>query len=192
MLDFLRSSFYAVSKNSLVLVLLNWLFFGFLVIGALLGQAGAMFFGWRVGEEVLRLGVSNVVFTVLGIFLFNLVVSGFILVTLTGLAFFVLPVVFLLYRALLWGALLNQLSTLLFLVAFLTVVLEGEGYVLAGLAGVNLGLSWLVPKWVHEGENVCRLESVKRALKDVARIYVLIVAFLLVAAVVETLTLVLV
>jgi hypothetical protein len=188
MQDFLRSCFSVVSKNFLAFVALNWLFFGFLVIGALLGQTGIVFSRWPVGEEVLMLEVRNVGFMFLGIFLFNLVLSGFLLVTLTGLAFFALPVVFLLYRALLWGALLNQLSMPLFLVALLTLVLEGESYVLAALAGVNLGLSWLKPRRMFEGENLSRLESVKKTLTDIARIYVLVVMFLFVAAVIETVT----
>lgn len=169
----------------------NWLFFGAMVVGTLLEQAGILgAHEWPVGEEVFTLEVSNALLMVVSIFLFNLGFSGFLLVTLTGLVFFVLPLTFLLYRASLWGLLLNGLSTPSLLAALPTLILEGEGYVLAGVAGVNLGLSWLKPRWVYGREVSSRLESVKWAVKDCARIYVLVAAFLLVGAVVETLTLI--
>jgi len=92
----------------------------------------------------------------------------------------------------LWGVLLNGLLTSQFLAAFPTLILEGEGYVLAALAGVNLGLSLLKPEWAYKGEGLSRLEAVKRALKDCAYTYVLVAIFLFVAAVVETVTIFLV
>ncbi|MGD8506787.1 MAG: stage II sporulation protein M [Candidatus Bathyarchaeota archaeon] len=172
---------------------LNWLFFGAMVVGAVLDQVGVVwFFEWPVGQEVLTLRVDLAWIMVVDIFLFNLVLSSFLLVTLTGLLFFGLPLAFLLYRALLWGALINMLPTSLLFAALLTLILEGEGYVLASLAGFNLGLSWLKPKWVYEGEGLSRLESVKKALRDSLRVYVLVAVLLLCAAVVETLTIILI
>ena len=79
-----------------------------------------------------------------------------------------------------------------FLAALPTLALEGEGYVLAALAGVNLGLAWLKPKWAYRGEDLSRSEAVNKALKECARIYVFVAVFLFVAAVVETITLILV
>jgi len=188
---FLRVCVSVVLKRSLLLVVLNWLFFGALFVGALLGQAG--FLGihmWPLEEEVFTAEASDAVSIFATIFLFNLVLSGFLMVTLTGLAFFVLPVGFLLLRAFLWGVFLNGLPTQLFLASFPTLVLEGEGYVLASLAGVNLGLSWLKPEWAYKGEKLPRSESVKQAFKDCARIYVFVALLLLLGAVVETITLV--
>lgn len=190
MLDFLRRCLSAVVSRSWVLVVLNWLFFGFIVVGSVLGQMGIVeVYSWPFGE-VLPVDVSNVLLVVGFVFVFNLVLSGFVLVTLTGLAFFGLPVFFLCFRALLWGNLLSGLSTPSFLVVLPTLMLEGEGYVLAALAGVNLGLSWLKPNWAYRGEGLSRLDAVKKAFMDCARIYVLVTLFLLVAAVVETITLV--
>jgi len=190
MRDFLRSLFSVVLRKGWVWVFLNWLFFGFIVVGSLLGQIGVVqVYTWPFGE-IFSVDVSNAFLMVGFIFLFNLVLSGFLLVTLTGLGFFGLPLFFLSFRAFLWGVLLNGLSTPLFLAALPTLALEGEGYVLAALAGVNLGLSWLNPRWAYSGEDLSRLEAVKRALKDVGRIYVLVIVFLFAAAVVETLTLI--
>ena len=141
MSDFLRAVFSVVSKRGWVLVVLNWLFFGFVVVGSFVGQAGVVWVQvWPFGESLPN-GGGNVLLLIGMIFVFNLVLSGFVLVTLTGFVFFGLSVFFLSLRALLWWMLLNGLSTSLFLLALPTVILEGEGYVLAGLVGVSLGLS---------------------------------------------------
>lgn len=192
MRDFLKSCLSVVWRRVGVLVVLNWLFFGFIVFGGLLGQFGVVkIYYWPFGE-IFPVEVGNAFLTVGFIFISNLILSSFVLVTLTGLAFFGLPLFFIFFRAFLWGMLLNELSTPLFLAALLVVILEGEGYVLAALAGVDLGLSWLKPSWAYRREDLSRLEAFKRALKDCARIYVLVAAVLLVAAVVETLMLVLI
>lgn len=192
MRDFLKSCLSVVWRRVRVLVMLNWLFFGFIIFGGLLEQSGVVeVYYWPFGE-IFPVEVGNAFLTVGFIFISNLILSSFVLVTLTGLAFFGLPLFFISFRAFLWGMLLNGLSTPLFLAALPIVLLEGEGYVLAALAGVNLGLSWLKPSWAYRCEDLSRLEAFKRALKDCARIYVLIAAVLLVAAVVETLMLVLI
>jgi len=64
------------------------------------------------------------------------------------------------------------------------------GYVLAALAGVILGLSWLKPRSVYPGAELSRYEAVRRASRECMRIYVLVVLVLFIAAVVETVTLV--
>lgn len=190
---FLRDSVNVVTKRALLLVSLNWLFFGGLLAGALAAEAGfARFFVLPVGAEVFSSEVSNVVLLLISIFLFNLILSGFALLTLTGLGLFVLPVGFLILRAFLWGMLLDGLSTPVFLAALPTVVLEGEGYALAALAGIVLGLSWFKPKWAYPKEGLSRLEAIRRSLRDCARTYALVSIVLLLGATVETLTLILV
>lgn len=183
----------SVWRRSLLFGSLNLLYFGSLLVGALLAQAG--YVGFYEVSLVEGVPVEEVGgwLMVLDIFVLNMVLTAFIVTTLSGLVFFVFPVVVLLWRAVLWGALLNGLSTPLFLAALPTMVLEGEGYVLAGAAGVKLGLSWLMPKWTYgeEEKDLSRVESVKKALKETARIYVFVIMFLLVAAIVEMLTLIL-
>jgi len=188
MWSFFRIVVPAFVEKRWLFVVLNWLFFGIIFVGVLLGEAGL--FGFPLvpfTDNFFAIGEGGWVFTLSYVFIFNLVVSGFVLVTLSGILFFGLPVGFLLFRGFLWGVLLAGLPTPLFLVALPIVVLEGEGYVLACVAGVNLGLSWLSPRRAY-GEGLSREESFKRALKDCVRIYVLVVVFLFVAAVVETLT----
>lgn len=186
---FFRSCFSLIPRRISLFVALNWLFFGVMFAGNLLSYGGyGGFYEWPMGEDFVDMETRGLPLMVTDIFLFNLVVSGFVLVTLSGLLFFALPFVFLLFRAFLWGVLLGGLPTSLFLAAFPTLILEGEGYVLASLAGINLGLSWLRPEWAYEGEELSRLESVKKALRDCVRVYVLVAVLLFVAAVVEALT----
>lgn len=190
MWSFLRGCSAVVSKRALLFVVLNWLFFGSLLVGAFVAESGAVrAFRWSVGAEVFSLKSSNVVLLVVSIFFFNLVVSGFVLVTLTGLALFVLPFGFLSVRAFLWGMFLEGLSTPLFLAALPTLILEGEGYVMASLAGIILGLSWLKPRWMYKGDELSRSRAVKMAFQDSARIYVWVGVLLLMGTIVEAMTL---
>jgi hypothetical protein len=125
----------------------------------------------------------------LGIFLFNLVVSGFLLTTLSGLVFFGLPLLVLVWRALLWGVMIAQLPSPQFFVALPTLILEGEAYVIAAVAGALLGLSWLKPAWVNRGEKLTRRLALQAAWIECAKLYFWVVLLLIVGAVIEAVTL---
>jgi hypothetical protein len=125
---------------------------------------------------------------IVNIFFFSLIVSAFCVVTLPGLVFFAFPAVILALRVALWGATINQLPTPQFLAAFPTLILEGEGYVVASMAGIILGLSWLKPELAYKGEGLSRLKALKKALKECVYMYVLVTMILLVAAIVESIT----
>jgi hypothetical protein len=189
MLGLLKRCVAIISEQRVLFVLLNWLFFGTMLLTPFFApsqyvEPNEKFFNDLSARD-------NMLLAMLNIFFFNLLVSAFALVTLTGFLFFGIPVVFLLIRAWLWGALLNCISTTHLLIALPTLVLEGEGYVLATLAGVSVGLSWLKPQWVFK-EKLSRLDAFKRALREFGYIYVLVVIFLFAAAIVETMTLVLI
>lgn len=167
---------------------MNTLYFGFIVVGAFLEQARFMpLYELPSGDDFL-LFESGLPLMIVGIFVFNLVVSGFFFTTLSGLVFFAFPVGVLVLRALLWGALLNLLPTSPLLVALPTLVLEGEGYVLAAVSGINLGLSWFKPDWAYENRGFSRLEALKVAAKECLHLYGLVAGLLFVAAVVEAVT----
>ena len=68
----------------------------------------------------------------------------------------------------------------------LTVVLQMIPYSLAGGAGVNLGLSYIWPKPHYRGEKWLRLP--KEAVRDVLRIYLIIVPLFLIASLWEFLS----
>lgn len=120
----------------------------------------------------------------INIFLFNLVVSSLLLITLPGLVFFALPAIILLIKGVMWGILLNQLPTSLFLLAIPVFMFEGEGYVIASIAGINMGLSWLKPRWTYEG-SLSRREALKKALMDCVCLYFFVIILILAAAIIE-------
>jgi hypothetical protein len=119
------------------------------------------------------------------VFVFNVFISAFLVVTLPGLGFFALPAFFLVLRAYFWGLSLSQLSTSVFWAALPTVIIEGEAYVVAAVAGTMLGLSWLKPSRSHEGKMASRLVALKRAVRECAYLYVLAAILLAAAAVIE-------
>lgn len=129
---------------------------------------------------------------IFGIFVFNLVVSSFVFVTVPGFVFFPLSAGFLLYRAFLWGLLVYALPVWAFVAALPIIVLEGEAYVSAAVGGTIIGVSWVKPLWLHRGDRLSRREALKAALKECLGIYVLVIILLFAAAVVETATILLV
>jgi hypothetical protein len=170
-----------LSRRLWLLTLLNAVFFCGMFAAALATRGP-----YLSNEEQGVTGEIGITF--LSIFVSNLVVSGYLLLTVPGLLLFAVPVGVLAWRAAMWGVLLNGLSTPALLAALPTILLEGEGYVFAGAAGVILGLSWLRPRWVGL-EDVSRRESLRRAMKECAHLYVLVALLLLAAAAAETLTL---
>jgi hypothetical protein len=191
LLHFLKNCFATLSRRNLYFVILNWLFFASIVVGAFLAQFNGIGHFWVPFEtSPFQVGVSNGVVMVVTIFLYNLILSNLIIITLPGAIFFAVPAGFLCLKGLLVGIFLSNLSTARFLVALPTIVLEGEGYVLAALAGVILGLSWLLPKYLWRGEKLSRFEFFKSALKECLHIYVIVAIFLFAAAVVEAITIV--
>ena len=189
---FFNSCFSLISRRSLLFAATNATYFGCIFAAAVLGQF--LYEQLPYLDEVVGVGESFFGFDwpliILSIFLFNLVLSSFVFVTLPGLVFFPLSVVALVVRAVFWGIMLNQLPTPLFLAVFPTLILEGEAYVFAGVAGVDLGLSWLKPVLAYKDENLSRSDAFKKALKDCIRIYVLVSVLLFAAAVVEIVTIV--
>ncbi len=129
---------------------------------------------------------GSLILTVLSIFVFNLIVSAFVIITLPGFVLFPLSAAFLVYRAFIWGVLIYESPNWVFLIALPTLVLEGEGYVFAAVAGTLVGISWIKPKWVCKAESVSRAESLKKALRECAWAYVFVMMFLFIAAIVET------
>lgn len=182
---FLQGLERVLSARLLPLAMLNWLFFGSIVAGAFLKNADFIpnLNPYSVG--ILNGTVASPLLF-LSIFLVNLGVSGLLLLTLSGFVFFFVPPIVLSLRALIWGALLNGLSTSLLWLTFPVLILEGEAYALMGLSGITLGLSWVKPKWLFKEEVHDRDWDVKLALEESVHVNVLAIMLLAVAAAIET------
>lgn len=171
-------------------VLFNSLFFGCVFVVAFFAQfvfPPPLFWGWPL--RVSEVFVLNETFLPFWVFLFNLVVAAFVFVTLPGLCFFPLSIVALLFRAVLWGLLVYDVPNWVFLAALPVIVLEGEAYVVAALAGTVVGVSWLNPKWAYASEQLPRIEAFKKGVVECLRLYVVVALLLFIAAVMETMTL---
>lgn len=188
--NFFNSCWITLSRRSLLFTVINTVYFGSIFTSTLLMQW--WFPAPPNGEFVEFPGFAftdwGLPALVLSIFLFNLIVSGFILTTLTGLMFFVLPLAILVWRATIWGALLNGLSTPMLLLALPTLIFEGEGYVLTSVAGVILGLSWLKHSLIYGNEPISRGEALKKAFKEATRLFIWVTILLFVAALIEGFT----
>jgi len=191
MFDWFRSGLAVVSLRGRLWAFLNLVFFV-----SVFGVAFAvellfppeLSVGWQPRFPELIFGDTFLVIF-LSIFFSNLILSAFVFVTLPGFVFFPLSGAMLVYRAFLWGLLLRYQPTWLLLAALPTLVLEGEGYVLAAVGGTVAGVSWVKPKRVYKEEDLSRFAAFKKALKECLGIYVFVSIVLLVASAVETVTL---
>jgi len=173
-----------------VFALFNLLFFGSVLAVVFLAEfmfPSPLYGVWSPNVPGVFL-VGSWPVMVFGIFLFNLCVSAFAVVTLPGMVFFPLSTFFLLFRAVLWGLLLYALPVWPFVSVLPTVVLEGEAYVFAAVVGTVVGVSWVKPTWLFRDEGLSRVDALKRALKEGLKGYVFVAVLLFLAAVVETAT----
>lgn len=192
-----KSSWAVLWARPRLLVLMNVVFFGGLLVSTL--AMGTLFpptpyANLHPDIPDYFLGLSWPLM-VLAIFLSNLALSAFVVVSLPGFVFFPASACLLGYRAFLWGLLFGPLPTYTFLAALPIIFLEGEAYVLAATAGTTVGVSWLKPAWLqsarlHTSEAPSRCDAFRRALKECSEIYVLVILLLFVAAAVETATII--
>jgi uncharacterized membrane protein SpoIIM required for sporulation len=169
-----------------LLIALNWLFFGSVLLSAFLAQL------WPNLSDGSAEGFSpfsgNLLLLFLFIFTFNLIISAFLMLTLSGVLFFALPLVFLFVRGMIWGWLAFWAASETLLFALPTLCLEGEAYVLASAAGINIGLSWLKPGLTYKDEDLSRKEAFRRSWSECLHIYFLVSVLLLTASIAEVLT----
>jgi len=128
---------------------------------------------------------GNVVGAAVLTFLANLLVGAMVTITLPSLIVPFAGIAMGAYRAVLWGLLLAPTTSQLALVMIphsLTLILEGQGYILALLASYVHGMAFLRPQTVGvQGHRQGYLEGAKRT----GRLYVLVAIVLAVAAVYE-------
>lgn len=126
---------------------------------------------------------DNLALKILYTFFFNLVFGAFFSTTLTGLVFF-LPYVIAVWRSFIIGILVFGLnaSTSAMIVFYGTFILEFGAYCISSAAGTDLGLSIISPG--RKGK-ATRGEAVRESMRDMAKLYRLVVIILFVSAVWE-------
>jgi hypothetical protein len=187
---FLRAIIDVLSERGKLVTIFNVAFFCSIFIAVLIAQfvfPPPVYLDKPLPESWIVFG--NEWYTVfLGILASNLVLSAFVMVTLSGLLFFPLSAFFLMFRAVLWGLLLYSLPSWVFLVVLPTVVVEGEAYVVAAVVGTVTGLSWVKPDWMFKNEKLSRWGTLKVALREGLYLYAVVVLLLFAAAIIETVT----
>jgi len=126
---------------------------------------------------------DNLPLKILYTFGFNLVMGAFVSTTLTGLVFF-LPYMIAVWRSLLIGVLVADMdpSPVMSVIFYGTFVLEFGAYCVSSAVGADIGLSLL---WPARKGTADRMEALRTAAKDGARLYLLVAVILFVAAVWE-------
>ena len=192
----LRSSLAVVGKHRRAYLLLNVAYYGLMVAA----MAYAAFhpalqrtlldaMGEAVGTGPLRtvggayLG-GHLLLAVVLTFAANLVGGSFAYITLPSLIVPFGGLVLGAFRALLWGLMFSPTAVMGagFFLLLPTIILEGQGYVLAMLAAYVQGMAFVRPKSIGAKTHG---RGYWEGLKRSARIYVLVAIVLLVAAVVE-------
>jgi hypothetical protein len=128
---------------------------------------------------------GNVVIAALVTFLVNLFAGSVLYLTLPSLVVPFAAIPLGAYRALLWGLLLAPTTMELALVMIphsLTLILEGQAYVLAAFAAYLQGMAFLRPQMMGLTSH---REGYVAGLKMTGRVYVLVILVLAVAAVYE-------
>ncbi len=109
--------------------------------------------------------------------------------TLPGILLFPLSLIFPLYNGIVWATVSYGLTDQQFLTVLPTFLLEGEALCLAASAAMVLGISILKPKWLHGEQQIDRVDSFLKVLKEeTLSIYSLAIIFFIVAALVESTT----
>jgi hypothetical protein len=191
LLSSLRTGFQAISRQGSRVALFNIAFFCTLFVAVLAAQflCPSPFYMDEPSTDHLVTLKENWPMLFGGILVTNLVLSAFVVVTIPGVVLFPLSVLILLYRAVLWGVLLYPLPRWQFLATLPTVILEGEAYVIAAVAGTTVGMAWMNPNWLYKDQTVSRQNAFRTTVKEGTRMYGVVVLLLLAAALVETATL---
>lgn len=183
----MRLPFEALSRRAKLLAMFNVAFFVSLFITVLLAEAfipSTHFVDHPYPYAESYVG-SDYYMLFVEIFAANLFLSAFVVVTLSGALFFPLSFISLIYRAALWGLLVCQMPSWLFLISLPVLVFEGEAYVIAAVAGTLLGISWVRPHMLYH-DRLTRKESLKMISKECFALYWIVIGLLLLAATIET------
>jgi hypothetical protein len=197
MKNLIKSAWGLVQENQRAYIAINILYYGLVIIcmiyvafnqelqQSLLDDIGAAFMTGPlafVGQAYVN---ARVFTAILSTFFINLFVGSFASITLPSLVIPFAGILVGVYRAILWGLLLSPANPDLRLVMIphsITLIIEGQAYILTMLAAYVHGRAFLWPKLVGvEGHAKGYLEG----LKQTGKLYVLVILTLAVAAVYE-------
>jgi hypothetical protein len=197
MKNLINSAWGLVQENRRAYILINILYYGLVVIcmvyvafnqelqKSLMNEIGAAFMTGPLAF-VGQAYVNAQVFTaILATFFVNLLIGSFASVTLPSLVIPFSGLLVGIYRAILWGLLLSPADPNLRLIMIphsITLIIEGQAYILTMLAAYIQGRAFLWPKSVGLES---RAKGYLEGLKRTGKLYLLIILTLAVAAIYE-------
>ena len=195
----IRSALATVKEYRRAAIILNLVYYGLVICAmiyvtsnptlqqTLLEAAGASFTEGPLAAVGAAYGGGHVLSAMILTFVVNLFIGSLACITLPSLVIPFSGLLVGMFRAVLWGLILSPTDPnlrLLMIPHSLTLILEGQAYILAMLAAYVQGRAFLWPRSVGvETHGQGYIAGLKRA----ARIYVLVVLVLAVAAVYEAL-----
>lgn len=195
----LQPAFAIIRQNRKTYIILNILYYGLVIASmiyvftnptiqhTLLETIGQSFDQGPLSAVSEAYGSAQMVPAMLLTFVINLLAGSFASITLPSLIIPFSGILLGLYRAVLWGLLLSPSEPSLagpMIPHSLTLLLEGQGYILAMLAAAVQSWAFIKPASVGEQS---RLRGYAVGLKKTAWLYVLIAVILAIAAVYEAL-----
>jgi hypothetical protein len=204
MKNLLKSAWGLVQENQQAYILLNIIYYGLVVIGMiyvafdqelqkeLMNLVGADFMTgplFFVGQAYVN---AQVLTAILATFFVNLFIGSFGTITLPSLVIPFSGFLIGIYRAVLWGILLSPANPdmrLIMIPHSLTLIIEGQAYILALLAVYLQGRAFLLPQSVGLES---RVQGYLEGLKRTGKIYLLVVLTLAIAAIYEVIEVVII
>jgi len=198
-MTWIRSALEQVQENRLAFILLNLAYYGIVLVGMGLSAVNPQIqqtLMESVGQALTEGPLSavagaytggQVISAILLTFLINLILGSFIYITLPSLFIPFSGILLGFVRAILWGLLFAPITPELAMTMIphsITLILEGQGYVLAMLAAYVHGRAFVWPESV-DAEN--RLEGYLSGLVRAGWVYALVTLTLLVSAIYEAL-----
>jgi len=196
-MNLLKSAWELVQENRRAYIILNILYYSLVLIfmiyvtfdrplqDELLKSVGASFMTGPLSFVGSAYVNAKVLAAIGATFFVNLFFGSFGTITLPSLVVPFSGILIGFYRAVLWGLLLSPAHPDLRLIMIphsLTLILEGQAYILTMLAAYIQGRSFIWPKWVGlERRGRGYLEGLKRT----GKIYLLVFLTLLIAAIYE-------
>ena len=197
MMTRIKSAWALVLENRRAYFVLNAVYYGlvviFMIVAAfnrplqdmLLESVGEAFMTGPL-SAVGSAYINSQVFTAIALtFLVNLILGSFLYITLPSLIIPYIGILIGIYRAILWGLMFSPSHPDLQMIMIphsITLILEGQAYILAMFGVFLQGTAFLFPKTIGLER---RSQGYREGLKRTGKIYILIVLTLLVAAIYE-------